>query len=100
MGRKEIIRSICEDLGLTQERTREIVQKLFEGIVQALAEEGRVRLRDFGVFEVKRRAPRTSRNPRTGETVNVPAKLAVTFKPGHAMQQRVAELAVDGNLEP
>ena len=92
MGRKEIIESIAEDLGLTQEKTRKIVQKVFEGIVQTLAEEGRVELRNFGVFEVKRRAARTSRNPRTGEPVDVPARLAVTFKPGQAMQQRVAEL--------
>ena len=97
MGRKEIIESIAEDLSLTQAKARKIVQKVFEGIPQALAEEGRVELRNFGVFEVKRRAARTSRNPRTGETVDVPAKLVVTFKPGQVMQQRVAELGVDGD---
>ena len=96
MGRKEIIQSIAEDLGLTQAKARETVKKIFEGIVQALADEGRVELRNFGVFEVKRRAARTGRNPRTGEPVDVPAKLAVTFKPGQIMQERVAELGSQG----
>jgi integration host factor subunit beta len=49
-------------------------------------------LRNFGVFEVKKRKPRKARNPRTGETVEVPAKLVVTFKPGQEMEQRVGQL--------
>jgi hypothetical protein len=49
-------------------------------------------LRNFGVFEVKRRAPRKARNPRTGDQVNVAEKYVVTFKPGKEMEQRVREL--------
>ena len=89
MTRKEIVRSISEDLGLTQLKTKQIVQKVFEAILNTLVEEGRVELRNFGVFEVKRRAPRRGRNPRTGEKVSVPEKSVVTFKPGQTMQQRV-----------
>ncbi len=89
MTKKEIVRSISEDLGLTQLKTKEIVQKVFEAILNTLAEEGRVELRNFGIFEVKRRAPRKARNPRTGEDVFVPEKSVVAFKPGQIMQQRV-----------
>ena len=92
MTKKEIVRSISEDLGLTQLKTKEIVQKVFEAILNTLAEEGRVELRNFGVFEVKRRAPRRARNPRTGEKVFVPEKSVVSFKPGQIMQQRVKGL--------
>ena len=92
MTRKEIVRSISEDLGLTQLQTKQIVQKVFQAILNTLAEEGRVELRNFGVFEVKRRAPRRARNPRTGEKVSVPEKSVVTFKPGQTMQQRVEAL--------
>ena len=88
MSKKEIVRSISEDLGLTQSKTKEIVQKLFDAILRTLVDEGRVELRNFGVFEVKRRAPRRARNPRTGEKVFVPEKHVVTFKPGQIMQQR------------
>jgi nucleoid DNA-binding protein len=90
--KKEIVRTIADDIGLTQLQTKEIVQKTFNAIVEALVEGGRIELRNFGVFEVKRRAPRKARNPRTGEKVFVGEKYVVTFKPGKEMEQRVREL--------
>jgi nucleoid DNA-binding protein len=90
--KKEIVRTISEEIGLTQLKTKEIVQKTFDAIVEALVEERRIELRNFGVFEVKRRAPRKARNPRTGDKVFVPEKFVVTFKPGKEMEQRVREL--------
>ena len=92
MTKKEIVRTISEEIGLTQLKTKEIVQKTFDAIVEALVEERRIELRNFGVFEVKRRAPRKARNPRTGTKVFVPEKFVVTFKPGKEMEQRVREL--------
>lgn len=92
MTKKEIVRTISEEIGLTQLKTKEIVQKTFDAIVEALVEEGRIELRNFGVFEVKRRAPRKARNPRTGEKVDVAEKFVVTFKPGKEMEERVREL--------
>jgi nucleoid DNA-binding protein len=90
--KKEIVRTISEEIGLTQLKTKEIVQKTFDAIVEALVEEERIELRNFGVFEVKRRAPRKARNPRTGEKVDVAEKFVVTFKPGKEMEERVREL--------
>jgi integration host factor subunit beta len=90
--KKEIVRTISEEIGLTQLQTKEIVQKTFNAIVETLCEEGRIELRNFGVFEVKRRAPRKARNPRTGEKVFVGEKYVVTFKPGKEMEERVREL--------
>jgi integration host factor subunit beta len=90
--KKEIVRTISEEIGLTQLQTKEIVQKTFDAIVEALVSEGRIELRNFGVFEVKKRAPRKARNPRTGEKVFVEEKFVVTFKPGKEMEERVREL--------
>lgn len=90
--KKEIVRTISEEIGLTQLKTKEIVQKTFDAIVETLVEDGRIELRNFGVFEVKRRAPRKARNPRTGDKVDVPEKFVVTFKPGKEMEARVREL--------
>jgi len=90
--KKEIVRTISDEIGLTQLQTKDIVQKTFNAIVEALVEEGRIELRNFGVFEVKRRAPRKARNPRTGEKVFVGEKFVVTFKPGKEMEERVREL--------
>ncbi|OHB67741.1 MAG: integration host factor subunit beta [Planctomycetes bacterium RBG_13_63_9] len=92
MTKKEIVRTISEEIGLTQLQTKEIVQKTFNAIVDTLVRDRRIELRNFGVFEVKRRAPRKARNPRTSEKVFVPAKFVVTFKPGKEMEERVREL--------
>jgi len=118
--KKEIVRSISEALELTQLRTKEIVQLTFNAIVDTLVEDtreklrrgdfdgplGRIELRNFGVFEVKRRAARRARNPRTGEKVFVPEKFVVTFKPGKEMEERIkvldheAAAARSGNSAP
>ena len=74
MTKKEIVKKISEEIGLTQLKTKEIVQKTFDAIVETLVEDHRIELRNFGVFEVKRRAPRKARNPRTGDKVYVPEK--------------------------
>ena len=97
MTKKEIVKTISEEIGLTQLKTKEIVQKTFDAIVETLVEEKRIELRNFGVFEVKRRAARKARNPRTGEKVFVPEKFVVTFKPGKEMEERVRELERQAN---
>jgi integration host factor subunit beta len=61
--KKEIVKTISEEIGMTQLKTKEIVQKTFDAIVETLVEDGRIELRNFGVFEVKKRAARKARNP-------------------------------------
>jgi len=92
--KKEIVKTISEECGLTQLKTKEIVQKTFEAIIDTLVEDSdhRIELRNFGVFEVKKRAARKARNPRTGSRVDVPEKYVVTFKPGKEMEERVLQL--------
>ncbi|WP_233215326.1 HU family DNA-binding protein [Rhodopirellula bahusiensis] len=89
------MRVISEELGLTQQETKEVVQRTFDSIVETLVREGRIELRNFGVFEVKPRAARKARNPKTGQQVDVPEKYVVTFKPGKVMEQRVRQLSSD-----
>jgi len=90
--KKEIVKQISEELGLTQLKTKEIVQKTFDAIIDTLLQEHRIELRNFGVFEVKRRKARKARNPRTGEKVDVEPKNVVTFKPGKEMEERVRKM--------
>lgn len=92
MTKKEIVKTISEEIGLTQLKTKEIVQKTFDAIVDTLVEDKRIELRNFGVFEVKKRAARKARNPRTGQRVDVPEKYVVTFKPGKEMEEKVRKL--------
>lgn len=97
--KKEIVKAISEEIGLTQLKTKEIVQKTFDAIVETLVREKRIELRNFGVFEVKRRAARKARNPRTGERVDVAEKFVVTFKPGKEMEEKVRLLEEEAARE-
>jgi nucleoid DNA-binding protein len=90
--KKEIVKQIADRIGETQLKTKEIVQRTFDAIVETLLEDRRIELRNFGVFEVKERKARKARNPRTGDKVDVPPKLVVTFKPGKVMEERVRNL--------
>lgn len=92
MTKKDIVKAISEQIGMTQLKTKEIVQKTFDAIIDTLVREKRIELRNFGVFEVKKRAARKARNPRTGTRVDVPEKYVVTFKPGKEMEERVRQL--------
>jgi integration host factor subunit beta len=87
--KKEIVKQISERANLTQLKTKEIVQWTFDAIIQTLAEDGRIELRNFGVFEVRKRKARKARNPRTGEAVDVSPKNVVTFQPGKEMEEKV-----------
>ncbi len=92
MTKKEIVQSISQELGLPKSKTREIVQKTFDAIIDTLVSEGRIELRNFGIFEVKKRAARPGRNPRTGDQLIVPERFVVNFKPGKIMEERVKRL--------
>jgi integration host factor subunit beta len=89
--KKDIVRTIAEEIDLPQFRTRVLVQRTFEALIEALVRDGRVELRNFGVFQIKTREARLARNPRTGEPVPVEAKNVVSFKPGKEMEARVRE---------
>ena len=91
--KKDIVKSIADDLGITQVAVKRAVQMTFDSIIDTLVVDGRIELRNFGVFEVKRRQGRKARNPRTGQEVFVPARNVVTFKPGKIMNDRVLEAA-------
>jgi integration host factor subunit beta len=98
--KKEIVKQIADRIGLTQLKTKDIVQQTFDAIVETLLEVGRIELRNFGVFEVKQRKARKARNPRTGERVDVPPKNVVTFKPGKEMEERVRNMKDLPTLPP
>lgn len=97
--KKDIVKTISEQIGMTQVKTKAIVEKMFDAIVDTLVQEGRIELRNFGVFEVRRREARRARNPRTGAVVSVPEKWVVTFKPGKEMEVRVRQLAAQRSTQ-
>ena len=98
--KKDIVKTIAEESWLTQQSAKNLVQKTLNSIVQMLADHGRIELRNYSVFECRERKARVGRNPKTGESVDVPAKFVVTFKPGKEMEEKIREAnPVGWNLE-
>ena len=89
MTKRELVIRVANRLGITQSEVGKIVETAFEALSQSLAEGKRWELRDFGVFEVKTRASRIGRNPRTGDQVPVPQRRVVTFRPGKKMKEAI-----------
>jgi nucleoid DNA-binding protein len=87
--KKEIVDQIADKMDIPQSTVKAIVQCFFDKITTELSMNNRLEFRDFGVFEVKKQAPRTAQNPKTLEPVKVPAKRAVRFKMGHIMKQKL-----------
>ncbi len=90
MIRSELLKKLeNENPELKAEEVEKIVDIFFNQIIERLADGGRVELRGFGAFSTRERAPRKGRNPRTGESVDVPAKRAPYFKPGKEVRLRL-----------
>ena len=90
MIRSELLQELHKDNpDLRAEEIEQVVDVFFDEIAQRLAEGGRVELRGFGAFSTRDREARTGRNPRTGETVSVPAKRVPYFKAGKEIRKRL-----------
>jgi integration host factor subunit beta len=96
--KRELVKRIAKATGQKQDVTKEIIQTFLDQIIEELAAGNRLEFREFGVFDIVHKKPRVARNPRTGETVHVPAKRMVHFKVGRLMKKRVmGEVDADGN---
>lgn len=90
MIRSELVEALARDNPeLRAEEVEQVVQIFFDEIAQRLAEGGRVELRGFGAFSTREREARKGRNPRTGASVNVPAKRVPYFKAGKEIRERL-----------
>ncbi len=87
--KQQLIYRISETTGQKKVVTKDIIQSFIDEIIAELGKGNRLEFREFGVFELKERAPRKARNPQTGESVYVPAKRVVHFKPGRMMKEKV-----------
>ena len=90
MTKKEIVEIVSEKTKLKKNHTKAIVECVLDVFIDTLATEGRIEVRNFGVFKVKRTPARVGRNPLTKESADVPARNIVQFKAGKYMKDRVA----------
>ena len=91
MNKTELVSAMAERLGASKKHPEEALTVALDLITEALAEGEKVQLVGFGSFEVRERAPRIGRNPRTKEEVTIPASKAVQFKSGKVLKRAVSQ---------
>ena len=89
MTKAELVERVAEQIDLTKKETERIVNIVFGCVVEALRGSDKVELRGFGSFRVRHRDPRDGRNPKTGTTVQIPAKKVPFFKAGKDLRELV-----------
>ena len=90
MVKTELLRALNEKLPELMVRDVELaVNCMLKQMTDALVQGERIEIRGFGSFDLRHRAPRKARNPKTGEDINLPSKTVVHFKPGMVMRSRV-----------
>jgi len=91
MNKAELINAAAEKTGLSKKDTEAAVSAAIEVITEALAQNEKVQLVGFGSFEVKSRAARIGRNPRTKEQIEIPASKTPVFKAGKALKDTISK---------
>lgn len=90
MNKQELISAIATDTGLTKKDSGAALEAVINAITVSLKKGESVRIMGLGTFDVKKRAARTGKNPRTGEEIQIPESTVPTFKPGSDLKQAVA----------
>ena len=90
MTKSVLIEKIAEKVeGLSKKQTQVVIETIFESIKDSLAKGGKVEIRGFGNFKLRSRNARKARNPKTGESVDVPPKKVPYFKVGKELREMV-----------
>jgi integration host factor subunit beta len=89
MNKSELVEKLAERAKITKKRAEQVVNLVFEQMTEALRRGDRIEIRGFGSFTSKSYDAYTGRNPRTGETIHVPAKRLPFFKVGKELKERV-----------
>ncbi len=92
--KKDLIDRIAEETNQKRTVVKKTVQCFLDNVIGELSRGNRLEFRDFGVFEIRQRAPRVAQNPKTLERVPVPAKKTVKFKVGRLMKMALEDKAV------
>ncbi len=91
MTKADLVEKVATQVNLTKKDTEVVIDTIFDSIAQALAakSEGKVELRGFGSFRIRKRGSRLGRNPKTGAGAKISARLVVSFKPSNIMRARI-----------
>ena len=93
--KKELVDEIASQTGFTQVKTKVIVEGLIDAVTNSVIEGSNIELRGFGRFKNKQRKERRTRNPKTGELVNIPAKVRPVFEPSKELIEKINKVPFD-----
>ena len=96
MTKADLVARVAATVQLPKAQTDTVLTQCLQAIMDALQAGESVDLRGFGRFQLRHRQPRAGRNPRTGETIPIPAKAVPSFTAGKAFQERVQSAATAG----
>ena len=91
MNKAELINAVAEKADVSKKDAEAVISDTLETITAALKEGDKVQLVGFGSFEVKKRAARMGRNPKTKESIEIPASVVPVFKAGKALKDSVGQ---------
>ncbi|MEE2971557.1 MAG: HU family DNA-binding protein [Planctomycetota bacterium] len=91
MNKRDLIECVAADIGSSRQEAEKAVRAVLESILDGLDRDGAVTIAGFGTFERKERAARAGRNPRTGESIQIPASSTVGFRPAAALKRVAVE---------
>ena len=91
MNKTELINAVADKTQLSKKDAEAAITATVEAIAEALTREEKVQLVGFGSFEVKKRAARVGRNPKTKESIEIPASVVPVFKAGKALKDAVSK---------
>ena len=89
LTKAEMAERLFDEVGLNKREAKEFVDAFFDALREALERGRQVKLSGFGNFDLRRKNQRPGRNPKTGETITIPASRAVKFKPGKELKESV-----------
>ena len=91
MNKTELVAAVAEKTGMSKKDSEKAVNAAFDSITEALVAGEKVQLVGFGAFEIKERNARVGRNPKTKETIEIPASRVASFKVGKALKDAVSK---------
>jgi len=87
MTKADLVERVAKEADMTKKDAEQLVEIIFDSIIASLNRGEKIELRGFGSFRVRQRNARKGRNPKTGDSVNIPAKRVAYFKPGKELKE-------------
>jgi integration host factor subunit beta len=89
MTKSDLVEKVAREADMTKKEAEQLVEIIFDSIIETLNNGEKIELRGFGSFRVRERNSRKGRNPKTGTSVDIPAKRVAYFKPGKELKELI-----------